>query len=265
MKKLLVVILLLCAVSLAVTEDSKVLAVVNNEPITAKDVQDKIELFPMQQQVMLSTEEGRKIVLDELVRGKVFYLAAKEQQLDQDQEIAQRIENIRRQFVVIKYLNNLLDKVSVTEEQQRKYFEENKKDFVKDEVWAAHILVNDEKKAQDIYENLKAGADFAEIAKKESVDTVSGKNGGDLGWFGRGRMIKDFEDQAFALKKGEISKPFKTEFGYHIIKLIDRSGAVKYEDVVVDVRNKALESERSKVLENKYKELLKKYPAKFEN
>jgi len=83
---------------------------------------------------------------------------------------------------------------------------------------ASHILVEKQSQALKILEDLKTGADFKELAKKHST-CPSGKRGGDLGSFGRGQMVKPFEDAAFALNVGETTKePVKTQFGYHIIK-----------------------------------------------
>jgi peptidyl-prolyl cis-trans isomerase D len=89
-----------------------------------------------------------------------------------------------------------------------------------EQVWARHILVETEKEAKDIYKRLKEGADFAELAKTSSKDTGSGVNGGDLGWFGKGQMVPEFEEAAFKLKVGEISEPVKSQFGYHIIQVL---------------------------------------------
>jgi parvulin-like peptidyl-prolyl isomerase len=90
------------------------------------------------------------------------------------------------------------------------------------QVWARHILVDDEATALNIVEQLKGGADFGELAKKYSKDTASATNGGDLGWFAKGRMVAEFEDAAFALKNpGDYTTtPAKSSFGYHIIQLI---------------------------------------------
>jgi Parvulin-like peptidyl-prolyl isomerase len=82
----------------------------------------------------------------------------------------------------------------------------------------SHILVKKQSEAIAILERLKNGESFANLAKQLSIDKAIGKKGGDLGFFGRGMMVKPFEDTAFKLEKGQISEPVKTEFGYHIIK-----------------------------------------------
>jgi peptidyl-prolyl cis-trans isomerase C len=84
-------------------------------------------------------------------------------------------------------------------------------------VRASHILVEKQSQALKVLEELKAGANFGELAKKYST-CPSGKKGGDLGQFGRGQMVREFEQAAFSLKTGQISEPVKTQFGYHIIK-----------------------------------------------
>jgi foldase protein PrsA len=87
-----------------------------------------------------------------------------------------------------------------------------------EKIKCAHILVEKQSQALAILERLKKGEKFAEIAKEMSTDRGSGKRGGDLGYFGRGAMVKPFEAAAFKLSVGQISEPIKTEFGYHIIK-----------------------------------------------
>ena len=88
-------------------------------------------------------------------------------------------------------------------------------------VRALHILVKTEKEARDILNELKNGANFEKMAQMKSL-CPSGKKGGDLGWFGRGMMVREFEKAAFELEKGQMSGPVKTEFGWHIIKVLDK-------------------------------------------
>ncbi len=87
-------------------------------------------------------------------------------------------------------------------------------------VHAAHILVKTDQEANVAYYDVTHGMDFASVAKARST-CPSAKNGGDLGWFGRGQMVREFEEVAFSSMKGQISRPFKTQFGWHIVQVLD--------------------------------------------
>jgi parvulin-like peptidyl-prolyl isomerase len=108
---------------------------------------------------------------------------------------------------------------------RKKLMDQVTKDTPKSEeqVWARHILLETQDEAEATYQLLTTGkADFAETARKSSKDTGSAASGGDLGWFGKGQMVKEFEDAAFSQKIGEIGKPVKSQFGYHIIQVLGR-------------------------------------------
>lgn len=87
-------------------------------------------------------------------------------------------------------------------------------------VRASHLLVKTEEEAVKLREEILAGKDFAEVAAQVSM-CPSGRDGGDLGFFGKGQMVKEFEDACFSMEVGEVSNPIKTQFGYHLIKLTD--------------------------------------------
>ena len=89
------------------------------------------------------------------------------------------------------------------------------------QVHAAHILVKKEDEAKSLLSRINGGESFEELAKKSS-QCPSGKTGGDLGWFRRGQMVKEFEDAAFDGQKGKVVGPVKTQFGYHLIKIVDQ-------------------------------------------
>src|SRR5262245_38916181 len=91
-----------------------------------------------------------------------------------------------------------------------------------EEVRASHILVDSKDKAREVYEKLAHGSDFAQLAKEYSKDPGSKDQGGELGFFGRGQMVPQFEEAAFGLKKGEVSEPFESQFGWHVVRVDDR-------------------------------------------
>ena len=91
-----------------------------------------------------------------------------------------------------------------------------------EQVWARHILVASETEAKAVIDLLKNGSDFSKLAQQYSTDTGSGSQGGDLGWFGKGAMVPEFESIAYSLPIGEISEPVQSQFGYHIIQVLGR-------------------------------------------
>ena len=114
----------------------------------------------------------------------------------------------------------------ITDEDIKAYFEENKESFNEEEqVAASHILVEDEATAKKVAKKLADGEDFATLAKEFSTDTMSAENGGELGFFPRGKMVAEFEEAAFSMKVDAISDPVKTEHGYHIIHVTDKKAA----------------------------------------
>jgi peptidyl-prolyl cis-trans isomerase C len=153
---------------------------------------------------------------------------------------AERLKtNIKKGMLRQQLLNKeVLEKVSVSPKEVETFYNEHKDTYVQEEaVRARHILIkvapdaspeNDQKakeRAQTVLTKAKKGEDFSKLAAQNSEDPTNKDNGGDLGYFGRGRMVKPFEDAAFGLKAGQISDPVRSQFGYHIIKVEDRREA----------------------------------------
>jgi parvulin-like peptidyl-prolyl isomerase len=128
-------------------------------------------------------------------------------------------EDIKRQLMINSILEETRNQVSISDEKLLEYYNENKESFLEPEqVHARHILLETEEEANTLLLQLKEGlTDFAELAKEKSIGP-SAPSGGDLGFFARGQMVKEFEDAAFSLEPGEISEVVQTQFGYHIIK-----------------------------------------------
>ena len=171
-------------------------------------------------------------------------------------------EKRKAKYVAID-LNKLIAEAPVSREELISYYNQHREDYRRqEEVKASHILIKvptgadgkvdpkadaaAKQKAEDILKKLKAGADFAEMAKKESQDTASAINGGSLGWFQRGAMVPDFEKVAFSLPVGGMSDVVKTQFGYHIIKVMDKhSAGVPTFDEVKDKIEPILKQEKA--------------------
>ena len=186
---------------------------------------------------------------------------------------AQLQSDIERGHVINKLIDKQIAALVVIPDQEiRTFYDTHPNSFKKSEqVRASHILikvdskagssVKDEKKAklQKIQKRLKGGEDFAELAKEFS-ECPSNTKGGDLGYFGRGKMVKPFEDAAFKLKKGEVSDIVETQFGYHLIKVVDKKPAsvVSYEEVKDNIGQYLKQEETGKQLKGYIEELRKK-------
>ena len=125
-----------------------------------------------------------------------------------------------------------------------------------DEVWARHILVADEAAATSIYDQLIKGADFCKLASAQSTDTASKDTCGDLGWFGKGKMVAAFETAAWGMKIGEISKPVKSDFGYHVIQVLGHEvrplDATGFSDFKTTTFNDAIKADEDKLVVTRY-------------
>lgn len=244
-------------------------------------------------------DKFKEMILDQMIYTEAIYEAAKKENLlPTEEEVNKSIEEfntsikdndaykkqlkelgIDDNFLKYQFERNLASDNykekfnkdnSVTNDEMKKYYDENKDDFYIDQVEASHILIktiddedkklSDEKKAEakkkaeEVLAKAKAGEDFSELAKEYSQDTVSAKNGGDLGFFKKGEMVKPFEEAAFSMKVGEISDLVESDFGYHIIKVTDKEDRQKTFDEVKETIRKTLQDEKCDAQVEKLKE-----------
>ncbi|MCG4582081.1 peptidylprolyl isomerase, partial [Anaerosalibacter bizertensis] len=129
-------------------------------------------------------------------------------------------EMVKKEKTIEKYREDYINKTEVTDEEAKKFFDENKDAY--EVVKASHILVETEEEAKNILERIEKGEDFKALAKEKSKDEGSAKEGGDLGYFTKDKMVPEFSKVAFSLKPGEVSEVVKSQHGYHIIKVEDK-------------------------------------------
>jgi peptidyl-prolyl cis-trans isomerase D len=156
------------------------------------------------------------------------------------------------QTQLIEYIEYIDTYASVTESDLRKMIESDlyRTKFMEaltadlaaeeEQIWARHILVAEEEEAKLVIERLEAGEDFAALAQELSTDTGSGSRGGDLGWFGNGQMVAEFEEAAFELEFSEISAPVQSQFGWHIIQLLGQENRAISDDRLEQIRQQTL-------------------------
>ncbi|MGX1744721.1 peptidylprolyl isomerase [Bosea sp. NPDC055353] len=205
----------------AFAQADKVVAKVDGIAITEKDVQLATEDLG-ERLAQLPEERKRDEVVNYLVDLKLGARAAAEAKIGDTPDFAARLAYYREKVLLDEYLTRE-GKKAVTPEAAKKLFDDTTKAMApEEEAHARHILVEDEAQAKAAVERLKKGEDFAKVAAELSKDPGSGKEGGDLGWFTKDRMVPEFAEAAFKLKKGEISEPVKSQFGWHVIKLEDK-------------------------------------------
>ncbi len=266
MKKILPLICLLTTVVLFAgcsrnnRSEGPVVAKIGEDAITEEDFLRELDRVPEWARSQFRGMEGKEKFLDELIKRDLIYQDAKRMRLDKDKDYLARIREFEKMSLVSLILKKEVeDKAKVSDAEIKEFFEQNKDKFtIGTKIRASHILVGTEKEANDILERLNKGESFAKLARAFSKDKGSAQKGGDLGYFGRGRMVPEFERAALALKPGEVSKPVKTRFGYHIIKLTDikKGKLASFEQSKESIRKQLLAQKR-KALFNSYVEKLK--------
>lgn len=200
--------------------ESKVLATVNGAEITEQDVAIARTEIGEQLSNIPEAQRRRELVLY-LIENELLASAARKDKLDEGAEAEARAKYYNRRALHDAYYNKNV-RLAVDETAIRKVYDEQvAKLEPREEFRARHILVKTEEDAFEVIERLNRGSEFADLAKEMSTGP-SGPQGGDLGYSPKGRMVPEFEKAALALKKGEVSEPVKTQFGWHVIKLEDK-------------------------------------------
>lgn len=229
--------------------ENNVMAKINGRDLTREEVENFIGMMGSQG-MQFQNEEGLKKVADELVNQELMYLDAKKQGLDKDEaylkEVERSSENILKQYAI----NKLLSTIELKDEDLKEYYESHKEHFQKPmQFTASHILVEEEEKANEIKEKIEAGDLDFEGAAKEYSTCPSNEQGGKLGTFQSGQMVKEFEDAAKTAEVGVVTEPVKTQFGYHLIKVDERQEAntAEFEEVKEEIQRQVLSLKQQEV------------------
>lgn len=244
--------------------ENKVLAVVNGKEIKQSDVEALyVNLGPNAAQYQ--GEAGYKQLIEQLILEEMLYSDAKENNLDNEKEYQTALEQLKKSLLAQYSVSKLMSNIDVSEDEAKEFYNSNKNLFRSSEtVVASHILVDSLEKAEEIAKEINAGLDFAEAAQKYS-SCPSKASGGNLGRFGKGQMVVEFEDAVFSMNVGEISAPVKTQFGYHLIQLNEKNDAkdLTFDEAKQDIINKLKFDKQSKTYTEKQNELKEKYPVEY--
>ncbi len=204
---------------LAQGKPDKVVAKVNGQEIRESDVATAAsDILP--QLTRVSPKQRLSFLVQYLVERYLIAQAAEKAKVSQSADFKKTLAFYRRKVLRDSYVRNTIS-VQVTDKVMKDAYNKAVKGFKpKPEVKARHILVKTEKEAKALIAQIKKGADFITLAKKHSIGP-SKTTGGDLGYFSKEKMVPSFSEAAFKLKKGEVSPPVKSEFGWHLIKVED--------------------------------------------
>jgi len=171
-------------------------------------------------------DQVKQAITQKLIDSEIVYQEAQRMGLDKQPDYIAREELARRELLTSAFLQDFVKKNPISDADTKAAYEEYKKAYGEKEYSAKHILVKTEAEAKDIIAKLGKGGDFGKIAKEKSLDPGSKDKGGDLGWFSPATMVKPFSDAIAGLQKGGLTAtPVQTQFGWHVIKLVDSRSA----------------------------------------
>ncbi len=246
---------------------SDILVTVNGHNITKKDAEAFVSATSPNAHYEQLTPQQKALVKKTLVEKALFAEVAKKEGIDKTPEFKRNMEKIGNELAVNMWMKKQMDNAVVSDSEAKAFYDKNKDKFKMPElVHARHILVKDEKTANDIIKQLqglkgdKLKAKFIELAKAKSTGPSAAK-GGDLGKFKKGQMVPAFSKAVWSLKPGEITtKPVKTQFGYHVIYLESKEApkTVPYEAVKSRIIASLKQQEFAKKIAEMAKELRSK-------
>jgi len=242
------------------SEDT-VLAIVNGKEIKSTAIDKFIKNLGNQPKQKLDTPEGRKRILNELIQQELLYADAIDNHYDEDEEFLTRLDETEAEMLKQYAVYKLFKDITVTDEDVENYYKENRTNFFRDSSYrASHILLKDEQTANKVKEEIDNGLLFEQAALKYSL-CPSKQKGGDLGFFQKGKMVKEFEDKVFEMELNQISEPVQTKYGYHIIKLTDKKepGIMPLEIIKDNLKRDLMRAKQNYFYNQKMKELKNKY------
>ncbi|EJO5349592.1 peptidylprolyl isomerase [Clostridium botulinum] len=241
--------------------ENNIVAIVNGQEITNKDVDNTILSFPKERQGYLNTEKGREELIKQMIDFELSYNYAKDMKFDETEDFKKQLEATKKQLLIQVAVSSVLARATVSEEEVKKYYEDNKEEFNTQElITARHILVDSLDEANKIYEEIENGLDFSKAAEKYSK-CPSKAQGGSLGTFTKGQMVPEFEKAVFDAEVDKVTQPVKTQFGYHLI-IVDniRESMIKpFDEVKGIINNKLIQQKQNEQYNEFTQDLRNKY------
>jgi len=239
-----------------------VLATVNGKPITSEDVAEYIASMGQRGQG-LQSPEGQAKVLEQLISQQLIVAEATRNLYDHEPAFQAQLAKVKEDLLFSYALNKLLAPITVAEADVKKYFDEHQDMFVgQPTANASHILVDSEEKALDIKKQIEDGSITFEEAARQFSSCPSKEQGGNLGDFGKGQMVPEFDAACFEMEIGELRGPVKTQFGFHLIRLNSRSESepMTFEEVKGQLQQQLTLEKQQAAYESKVNQLKILFP-----
>lgn len=244
--------------------ENKILASVGGMQISTADVDRFIAGLGERGQAY-NNPNGRAVILNQLVATKLLLLDAKRNLFEAEPAYKEQLAQLKENLLINYATEKIVGSVTVSDDEAKAYYDENKESLGGGEtVDASHILVKTEDEAKELLAKISSGELSFEDAAREFSSCPSGKSaGGNLGEFGRGQMVPEFDAAVFAMEEGQLSaEPVKTQFGYHIIKLNKKSvkEAPAFEAIKEQIKNYLLSDKQNKAYDSRINQLKILYP-----
>ena len=242
--------------------NKKIIANVGGNPVYEYEIDDMIAAYSQRGQ-NFNTPEGRESILEQVISKKLLLLDAQKNLLEHNAEFKAQLKSVKEEMLANFNLQKAIEKITVTDDEAKAYYEENKAQFEKGEsVCASHILVDSEDKAKALKTDIESGAISFEDAARANSTCPSRASGGALGEFTKGQMVPEFDEAAFSMDINVVSEPVKTQFGYHLIKVTAKNpaGTMDFEDVKDQIKNVVINTKRQKAVQSKINQLKILYP-----
>ncbi|MCI6858987.1 MAG: peptidylprolyl isomerase [Eubacterium sp.] len=244
----------------------KIIAVAAGKEITETEFNEFISHLAPEQQNYAGTPEGRKQALTQYCNYFLFEKLGEEKKYDEEESFLKIMDNVKREVLSQYALTRELSDIVATREECKSYFDKNKTMFQKDaKAHAKHILTETEEESLKALKEIESGEKTFEDAAKEYSACPSKVRGGDLGTFGRGQMVKEFDEAVFNAEIGKLIGPVKTDFGYHLICVEELSGEgqASFEEVLPQIMQQLSAEKQNKRYMELRTSLAEKYGLEF--
>ena len=240
----------------------KILASVAGNPITEAELEMALASMGQRGQAY-NNPQGRQVLLEQLIAQKLFLMDAQKNLMEREPEFKEQLKRVKEEMLTNYAIKKAVEKVRVTDDEIQKFYDENPDQFEAGTTYnASHILVETEEKALEIAAQINAGEISFEDAAKANSTCPSGQQGGELGDFGHGQMVPEFEQACDALEVGEMSAPVQTQFGWHLVKLNKKEDGGKMElaEVKEQIRQALMQQKQQAAYQSRINQLKLLFP-----